>query len=133
MAVESGSKTFLWTDVIVFPQIANEQPLKQVIAQLTNPIDIQIVLPERTAPSQIIASIERYFGLVHHESASFCFLENCLNLIIVIISASGKCLQKIGSGRRSVFLGRIFIDTLHCFLPVEKLDFNSPALYLFHF
>ena len=58
-SLSTGSRgviTFLFSEVTVLPQIAKAVPSKAEKAQAINEIDIQSVLPDLTAPSQMMAS-----------------------------------------------------------------------------
>ena len=75
-----GVTMLRFSELTVLPQAAKLPPLKVVNAQNTNDKNITTVLPLRTAPSQIIASQNRYLlALHHHKSTCICFLENFLN------------------------------------------------------
>lgn len=56
--------------VFALPQMPKRSPEKRRIAQHTNEMPMHMVLPLRTAPSQMTASKSRYGELsLHHESA----------------------------------------------------------------
>ena len=56
-----GVITFLRSEVTVFPHIAKAHSSKEPEAQMTNPRDMESVLPLLTAPSQMIACKAGYF------------------------------------------------------------------------
>ena len=73
-------------EATVLPQTAKEQPLKVSIAQDMKETAMQTVLPERTAPSQIIPSQSRYGDEgSHHLRTLSCFAENSLNFTRTVI------------------------------------------------
>ena len=61
---------------MVLPQRANRRPVKLDCAQRKNPSPMAMVFPERTAPSQTMASnpLSADFG-IHQVMARRCFLE----------------------------------------------------------
>jgi hypothetical protein len=66
----SDEVTFLLTDAIVLPQMPNFCPLNRLMAQHTNEMLINSVLPERTAPSHITASRSQKGDASHHHVRS---------------------------------------------------------------
>ena len=62
---------------MVLPQMPNLAPSKLLWAQRKNPRPMARVFPERTAPSQTMASYSRRrLPGIHQVSTSLCFLEN---------------------------------------------------------
>ena len=137
-----GVTMFRLSEVTVFPHSANEVLSKLAHAHAAKDTDIQTVLPERTAPSQIIAS-QFLCGLDGHHQlrTSSCFLEKLskvrfeglLTVLTVRVKCTGtlfKCAQKI---RAALVLHSraYFTKFVQCFQTVKKLDFKSAAFWTF--
>lgn len=118
--------TFRFRAVIVLPQMANVPSRKLVIAQLTNPIDMETVLPLRTAPSQMIASYARYCGIVHQESVSRCLGEKGFSFVSILL-CTGTCerRQQILCCLLSCCRICIFIHAFQGTLPIEEVQFHT--------
>ena len=72
-----SDKTFRFSDAMVFPQTPNFFPSKQVMAHRKKLSPMARVFPDRTAPSQTMASFPaNSFPGTHQVSAVFCFGEN---------------------------------------------------------
>ena len=64
---------------MVLPQTPNRWPSKQVQAHRKNESPMARVFPDRTAPSQTMASFSlSAFPGTHHVSTRFCLGENAL-------------------------------------------------------
>ena len=77
----SGVITFRLHAPTVLPQMAKSVRSKHSIAQRMKETDTAVVLPDRTAPSQMTASyFSRSFSSTHQESTRRCFSLNPLIL-----------------------------------------------------
>ncbi len=132
---------FLLSEVTVLPHSAKDVSSNAENAHATNETDIHTVLPERTAPSQIIAS-KFLSGLDghHHESTRSCFSEKLskvlfLRLLTRIIPAQSTRTAvkrreeiRIFSRRSSIAQLAESVERLE---PVEKFDLKSSAFRAF--
>ena len=99
---------------------------------MTKPSDIAVVLPERIAPSQMMASRRQVSGCIHQLRTRRCFGENGTGFIMQFIRLLLRGIQR---GKQCLCGGiRIrrtdaFQQAFQRFLTVKQLDLHTAALY----
>ena len=130
-----GVIMFLLSEVTVLPHSAKDVSSNAENAHATNETDIQTVLPERTAPSQIIAS-KFLSGLDghHQESTRSCFSEKLSKCCFAFTHTHHPAQSTRAAVKRReeirIFSRRSGIAQLAKSVerlePVEKFDLKSP-------
>ena len=99
-----------------FPQNANAQLLKLPIAHRKNDSDMIEVLPERTAPSQMMASNLEY----GNRMISFCFALNPILCFLFQALGDGVILQTIIRRLSNLVVQQVDDDLRRLYVPFDR-------------